>query len=645
MSINSTKSMIVIGNLPNDINIDEIRSFLSTIDIQIIRNGGVRIIPSNVSNEQIKMNAYVCVESEDDVQKALQKSDKILFRNHYTLTISRTTQKEMEKELRYNIPKYIRKNIEMTCEWIDCNQKFHDRSLYLQHINQIHVPTYWSNIDDKQKCKWQGCYEDNEYIDIGHFQLHLSLHGFHNQLMNVGQQIMNITIPRLICYIKNPSRNVIIETYQQFICGWRDCNAEFIDAETFFQHVEYHAIEDVTIPMISKEKLKKVRFARCQWLNCQASFKKKSHLKMHLNSHTQRKSAACPICGEVFATRIAFINHCYRQETPTGFTNQPSSSSSVICNNNGDKFVNVDCMEDDDERILTIDEDVNHQSSIVIRLPHNINLKTTSTTTNGSTTTSSLIDNNDKTNESILLVNFANNNNNNQQQQQINHQSDNNNDDDKIITTNQSNNVIQLQFESTSSTNQISNESIKNSEREFQCNYCTKSFHTASLLREHENKHTKKHSCPYCSYSAFHRSHLKEHILFRHSNTYDFQCQFCQQPFKTRRFLQRHIESHKKEKKNQCQNCGQKFTSFFVLNRHYRMKHLNEQIIFACHLCTKQYNRGNNLSRHLIKIHQLKVAKGWKGFSYVKQSTTTTTTTSDTNSSDIYHINPLSYTQ
>lgn len=105
----TNKSMIVIDNLPNDINLREIRPFLNRINIQVIPNGGIRIIPSiDVNNssqqrKQTKLKAYVIVENDDEnVEKAIeQQQQQLLFRNQYPITISKTNQKVMEKEFRY----------------------------------------------------------------------------------------------------------------------------------------------------------------------------------------------------------------------------------------------------------------------------------------------------------------------------------------------------------------------------------------------------------------------------------------------------------------------------------------------------------------------------------------------------------------
>ena len=86
----------------------------------------------------------------------------------------------------------------------------------------------------------------------------------------------------------------------------RSCFAlgEFYNYELFTMHADNHAMEDVTIPVISKDLLKTVKFARCEWVGCEAAFKSKSHLKSHLNSHTQKKLIACPVCGLAFCTKV-----------------------------------------------------------------------------------------------------------------------------------------------------------------------------------------------------------------------------------------------------------------------------------------------------------------------------------------------------
>lgn len=354
--------------------------------------------------------------------------------------------------------------------------------------------------------------------------------------------------------------------------------------------------------MMSKEKLKRVRYAKCQWINCNSVFKKKSHLKMHLSKHTQKKFIACPVCGTLFSTRNGFLKHCFRQETPTNI-------QSISTQNFGDN---------ENDGILTIDENDN-QSSIVIHLPHHI-LKSEATIINSNELQLAQKSDRSETESNVaLLVNFDSS----QRESDL----ANSNNDNELPA----NNVIQLQLTPAPTISETDSE--PNIERQFRCSYCPKSFNLASLLCEHMVKHNKKFVCPHCSYSAPFQSRIDEHVLFRHNKFYEFKCHICNYPFKKRRFLDRHLELHNNNNKIVCQVCERTFTNYYSLNRHVRLQHLNEQIIFACHLCDKEYNRGNNLSRHLINCHLLKVADGWSRFNYAKQT------------DGIFRINTLSCTQ
>lgn len=428
------------------------------------------------------------------------------------------------------------------------------------------------------------------------------------------------------------TKNFLSDISSVLLCGWTDCCAEFFDAESFFIHVDTHATEDVDIPMMSKEKLKKIRYANCKWLKCNASFKTKSHLKNHLRSHTQKKVIACPVCGVWFCNRIAFLNHCYRQETPTSVENKYAHMKSES--------------DDEEEGMLTIDEDAN-PSSIVIHLPHNLQnilpsqatlinscdelnianeanssdnkteiqdenmLLSKASSLNAIVTDQATTGNSTSTSKVALLVNF------NLIQ----------NDSDITATasdTGLSNNVIQLKLR----TADIADDVV----RPFKCDQCPKSFNTKALLHEHVSKHDRRYKCHQCAYSANFPYRLKEHILFRHSEKFDYKCQFCDQKFKAQRFLHRHIELHGSSKKLMCEICKKTYTNFYSLNRHVRISHIEENIMFACHICdNKVYNRGSNLSRHLVNAHHFKTASGFCRFVY------------DKNHDGVYRINRACY--
>ncbi|KAF7492585.1 Histone H4 transcription factor [Sarcoptes scabiei] len=584
---NRQSSVILIQNLPCDIDKNWIVELFLKSNLNIDANQ-IHLIQPIKPGPNTYAKAFI--DSPDDLctAKIIDHFNKQTSTTDYSANFSLTTRKEMEKEIAKVRNMLIKKNLTMTCEWIDCNLKFNDRSLYLSHINQTHVKTYDPNVINK--CLWQGCLEDFDFINIGHFQLHLSFHAFHNQLMNIGQQLMDMTDPKPICYNNNETRNVLSDLSTVLICGWNGCNAEFHDTETFFLHVDTHAIEDVEIPMISKEKLRKIRFAKCQWLNCDATFKKKSHLKMHLSSHTQKKFIACPRCGNLFSNRDGFFKHCYRQETPTNLCSESNNDNHLdVCNNT--------------EKILTINGDQN-QSSILIHIPETIIPSQTA-----------IIDSSNKLHISTPLDDAVNVNKSSLAALVVNFDAGHSLTD-PISGHSTGSNVIELKL----ATNHPSTRN--NIVRKFRCTKCPKSFDMAALLCEHLIKHDRKFDCPHCPYKAGYPSRLKEHIQFRHCDNYEFKCTFCDRKLKNRRLLKRHIELHKGEKKNVCQFCQQSFTNYHSMNRHIRIQHFKEQMIFACHLCPNEYSRGNNLSRHLIGKHHLKIADGWSRFTYEKHNQT-----------------------
>lgn len=401
------------------------------------------------------------------------------------------------------------------------------------------------------------------------------------------------------------TRNVIADLSNVLLCGWKNCRGEFYDFELFVHHVDSHAMEDVTIPVMSKEMLKKVKFAKCEWVNCNGAYNTKSHLKAHLYSHTQKKVVGCPICGLAFSTKNGFINHCYRQETSTKLEN----SNEINYGHN---------LDEEPEGILTIDEDAN-PSSILIHFPQNLQkiIPSQAIINSGSELTTEEINSTASSSKKqspqilhlpnqnvalLLNVNLS----------QANTSSDLIGNSNSNESETSSNNL--LQFSLTSSSEEIV--------REFQCNQCTKSFNTNALLKEHLANHLRRYQCTQCSYSAPYPARLKEHVLFRHTESRNFECKFCDNKFKTKFLLRRHIQRHDTSEKGSevCFLCNNVYTSFQSLNRHIRTEHLNEQIIFACHLCEREYSRGNNLSRHLVKNHQLKPSNGWTRFEYEKKS-------------------------
>lgn len=182
---------IQLDNLPTDINSKEISEFLDKIEIindnipGTDTDNGIAII----INEWQNVRALVKI-AEKDISRCLTEYDQKILRHKYPVHVTLLKSKPT-----LMIKKFKKKNkiryAKLICEWINCNLIFNDRSLYLSHINNSHVYTILK--EKNVKCKWQGCYDFNTFSKMEHFKIHLSFHAYHNQLMNIGQQIMDVT--------------------------------------------------------------------------------------------------------------------------------------------------------------------------------------------------------------------------------------------------------------------------------------------------------------------------------------------------------------------------------------------------------------------------------------------------------------------
>ena len=84
------------------------------------------------------------------------------------------------------------------------------------------------------------------------------------------------------------------------------------------------------------------------------------------------------------------------------------------------------------------------------------------------------------------------------------------------------------------------------------------------------------HDCKICEFKTKFKSCLENHILFRHSDSRQFRCDYdnCNKSFKTKNCLKQHKYTHS-EKKLECDKCDKKFTYPSSLCSHKRKKHSN----------------------------------------------------------------------
>lgn len=82
----------------------------------------------------------------------------------------------------------------------------------------------------------------------------------------------------------------------------------------------------------------------------------------------------------------------------------------------------------------------------------------------------------------------------------------------------------------------------------------------------------RAHKCPYCTYQTGNTTHLKNHIMFKHTNERPFPCPLCHKRFGLKTDLKLHMRTHTGEKPFQCHKCGMMFALKGNLKAHLQNK-------------------------------------------------------------------------
>ena len=142
---------------------------------------------------------------------------------------------------------------------------------------------------------------------------------------------------------------------------------------------------------------------------------------------------------------------------------------------------------------------------------------------------------------------------------------------------------------------------------------CDRAFLSSSLVCEHIRTHSNKNQCDQCPFIAKTLSRLQSHKLFRHENLRTYECSICSKSFKQRGDLRAHVKRHQIIHLK-CDKCDFEANTEESYNAHSRLHDRNHE--YLCHICSKVYTRGNNLSRHLINQHALSPPEGQSKFKY-----------------------------
>ncbi|XP_017794783.1 PREDICTED: zinc finger protein 311-like [Habropoda laboriosa] len=146
-------------------------------------------------------------------------------------------------------------------------------------------------------------------------------------------------------------------------------------------------------------------------------------------------------------------------------------------------------------------------------------------------------------------------------------------------------------------------------DRPFQCLECHKNFPTSTALRRHLTLHNSKSRplpCIYCG-----RRFVEKASLVKHEQSHlagdqrNHTCDVCHKSFLHATELSLHKKYHDPDKKFDCEVCGREFNRLNNLQRHmmvHQQQGANEEIL-SCDVCGITYKFMSSLTRHMVTTH------------------------------------------
>ena len=140
--------------------------------------------------------------------------------------------------------------------------------------------------------------------------------------------------------------------------------------------------------------------------------------------------------------------------------------------------------------------------------------------------------------------------------------------------------------------------------------------HSKNVHEEKSETNTEKqYLCDKCEKSYFLKSQLKQHIKIVHETLRDEKCEICGKGFAVRSQLSKHINKvhnkHRqklKSKGHQCSICGISFSEKYELKRHILRVHEKVKDLYCSWpSCNRGFYGAQHLKRHIMRIHE----KSW----------------------------------
>ncbi|KAH8249593.1 hypothetical protein KR032_010761, partial [Drosophila birchii] len=141
-------------------------------------------------------------------------------------------------------------------------------------------------------------------------------------------------------------------------------------------------------------------------------------------------------------------------------------------------------------------------------------------------------------------------------------------------------------------------------ERPYNCSQCQSTFRTIGNLQSHKRTHTgeRPFKCSECQKTFSQNGHLQDHLR-THTGERPHKCPQCQASFSHKQSLHKHIRTHTEDRPHKCshKSCNKSFTRIDSLAEHIRI-HTKERP-FKCSHCQKGFTLKRYLQKH-IKTHK-----------------------------------------
>ena len=161
-------------------------------------------------------------------------------------------------------------------------------------------------------------------------------------------------------------------------------------------------------------------------------------------------------------------------------------------------------------------------------------------------------------------------------------------------------------------------DSVHKGLKPFDCPYCDyKCARKKNMYVHIKNIHGEKgqraskpsYECGQCGHVAKHRRLLEQHIRSVHEITVkEFQCGLCEFKAATKMSVDRHMQSHTKERRSltagECSMCGESFTNAAKLVSHMRNIHGTIDKNYQCESCEYRGATHSALKAHMRAVHE-----------------------------------------